>query len=161
MLSLPENTVILFGSTYPSINKFYIDTVFVVKDFEHSSKVIENNGVNYSKIYREETLEQLDSYFYQPSKSTDNRIYHSQTWWDNKGFFSFVPCKINRENNGFERLYLMLDDPLFGLSKNPTGKSFLPKCNLNPIELWHKIVEIATKQGFKLGVRFDEPNVME
>lgn len=157
MLNLPANSVILFGTTFPSLNKFYIDTVFVVKDFEHSSQVIKNNGVNYTKTYHETTLEQLDCYLSQKVKPSENRIYRSQTWWENQQFFSFVPCKTNMGNNGFERLYLNLDDDVFHLSKNPTGKSFLNECLLSPVELWQKIVEIAISQGFKLAIKFAEP----
>jgi len=160
MQDLPlKNSVILFGSTFPKLGKFYIDTVFVVKGFENSSKVIENNAANYSKIYREATLEQLTQYLKPPTITNNNKIYHSQTWWDNKDFFSFVPCKINEEDNGFERLYIELDNQKFGLSSYQSGKSFLPKCNLSPKELWLEVAEEALKQNFKLGIRFDEPKL--
>ena len=174
MLKLGQGSVILFGSTFPSLKKFYVDTVFVVNDFETSAEVKANSGANYSQIYREETLERTDIYL-KSSKNgksncmvktdkdmpNNNKIYRSQTWWDNKEFFSFVPCKINGEDNGFERLYIKLDDPLFHLSKYPSGKSYLKNCELSPRELWQEVVRRAIEQGFQLGIRFDEPSVIK
>ncbi len=154
---LKLDDLILFGTVMPSINKFYIDTVFIVKDSTESLKVQKTSGAGYSEIYKQETLEQLDSYLGPDKYENKNKIYHSKTWWDDKDYFSFVPCKLSFDNGGFERLYIKLDTKKFQLSKNPTGKSFLQKSKLSAKELWDEIVQISLHQGFKLGVRFDEP----
>ncbi len=162
MLSnLAHGSLIVFGTVYPSLNKFYIDTVFVTNTSEKSTDVNANGGNRYSPIYREETLEQLQAYLGVPYTATNNRLYHSKTWWDNKEekdkYFSFVPCKLSHDGNGFERLYLHLDDPLFNLSTYPSGKSFLKNCSLTPMQFWNEIANKAKEQKFKLGIRFDEP----
>ena len=157
LCDLSTDSLILFGSVYPSLNKFYIDTVFIVKNATTSQSVRFNGGKDYSKIYKEETLEQLSEYLKAPQVNSNNKLYHSKTWWDNKGYFSFVPCKLYDCDNGFERLFLSLDSPIFNLSSYPSGKSFLKKCSLTPNELWEKITQIAFEQNFKLGIRFSEP----
>jgi len=149
--------LILFGTVVPSLNKFYIDTVYVIKDHDTSTNVQVTGGANYSKVYKEETLEQLNQYLKKPTFTNNNRVYHSKTWWDDKEFFSFVPCKLSYDNIGFERLFLDLNNQIFQLSRNPTGKSFLGRCRLSPKDLWKEIVKISKEQGFKLGVKFDEP----
>ena len=155
---LDKHSVILFGTNNINIPKFYIDTVFVVKCSEHSSKVIENNGANYTKVYREETLEQLQEYFKPEVTPSENKIFHGQTWWDNSEFFSFVPCKTDMGENGFERMYLDWDDPLFQPSKTTQAITYFKSCdNLSQKKFWQKIVEKALEQGFKLGIRFEEP----
>ncbi|MDR0286113.1 MAG: hypothetical protein LBI03_00135 [Clostridiales bacterium] len=148
IISMCPESVILFGSNLS--NKFYIDTVFVVKSFESSSEVIGNDTQNYSQNYRETTLEQLGNYLKPSETKVTNKLFHGQTWWDNKEFFSFVPCKTDKGDKGFERFYLSHKaHPC--LSTNPTGVSYLTKC-----ELTH-VVEAALNQGFKLAVKLDEP----
>jgi hypothetical protein len=159
LCNLSPNSIILFGSVYPSLGRFYIDTVFVVKNQVTATHVHRTGGVGYSQAYKEETLEQLTEYLGVAHLVTNQKLYKSQTWWDNKEFFSFVPCKLNHNGNGFERLAIALNNPLFQLSANPTGKSFLNNCNLSPQEVWKKITEISTEQGFQLGIRFAEPMI--
>lgn len=158
MCNLTLDDLILFGTTFPSLEKFYIDTVFVVKDFNPSLNIQSTSGVGYSQVYKEETLEQLNEYLKLPNTANNNKIYKSKTWWDDKDYFSFVPCKEKLENYGFERFFISLNDPLFQLSSYPSGKSFLKRSTLNSKELWKKIVELCVKQGFKLGVKFEEPS---
>ena len=157
LTSLVLNDLILFGTVMPSLNKFYIDTVFVIKDHNLSSNVQITSGAHYSQVYKEETLEQLNEYLKTPTFTNNNRVYHSKTWWDDKDYFSFVPCKLSYDNIGFERLFIELSNQIFQLSRNPTGKSFLERCTLSSQYLWKEIVRISLKQGFKLGVKFDEP----
>jgi len=157
LCSLILDDIILFGTTVPSLGKFYIDTVFVVKDFESSSNVQATVGVRYSQVYKEETLEQLNEYLKPPTKTNNNKIYNSKTWWDDKDYFSFVPCKLSSEQYGFERLFISLNNQIFQLSSNPTGKSFLKKCDLSSRDLWKEIIKLSIEQGFKLGVKFEEP----
>lgn len=162
LCDLDPNSLILFGSTFPSIGKFYIDTVFVIKNNIPAADVYSTGATEYSQTYIETTLEQLPEYLKVPhSPSENHKLYHSQTWWDNKEYFSFVPCKLNFGDNGFERLSIDLNNPIFNLSSNPTGKSFLKDCNLTPKQLWNEIMKITQEQGFKLGVRFTEPKSFE
>lgn len=161
LCTLILNDLILFGTTVPSIKKFYIDTVFVVKDNETSSNIQANKALNYTQIYREQTLEQLNEYLKEETLKNNNKVYHSKTWWNSNTYFSFVPCKTKLEAAGFERFYLNLNNGDFQLSSNPTGISFLKRCSLSSKELWIKIVEQAMDQGFKLGIRFEEPKLNE
>jgi hypothetical protein len=156
LCELDNNSLILFGSTYPSLNAFYLDTIFVVKCHETAIDVCGNEASNYSLIYREETLKELRNEYLGPDPSQVNKLYHGLTWWENKEYFSFIPCKLNNRD-GFERLKIDLSDSWFKLSANPTGKSFLRECKGSPEEIWRKIVEIAVEQGFYLGVKFTEP----
>lgn len=157
LTNLSLDDLILFGTVVPSLNKFYIDTVFVIKDNNTSANVQATGGANYSQVYKEETLQQLNQYLKNPTFTNNNRVYHSKTWWDDKDYFSFVPCKLGYDNIGFERLFIELNNQIFQLSKNPSGISFLEKCKLSSQDLWKEIVRISLEQGFKLGVKFDEP----
>lgn len=156
LCGLDSFSLILFGSTYPSVNAFYLDTVFVVKYHETAIDVCSNGGSKYSLIYREETLEELENDYLGPDPSQVKKLYHGLSWWDNKEYFSFVPCKPD-DDSVFDRLKIDLSDTYFNLSANPTGKSFLRRCKGSPWEAWRKIVQIAFRQGFCLGVKFDEP----
>jgi len=157
LTSLILDDLILFGTVVPSLKKFYIDTVFVINDHDLSSNVQATSGAGYTQAYKEETLEQLNQYLLPPTIMNSNRIYHSKTWWNDNDYFSFVPCKLSYDNIGFERLFIELGNKTFQLSSNPTGKSFLKKCVLSSHDLWKEIVKVCLEQGFKLGVKFDEP----
>jgi hypothetical protein len=157
LTTLVLDDLILFGTVLPKLDKFYIDTVFVIKDHNPSSNVQITSGSLYSQVYKEETLEQLNEYLKTPTFTNNNKVYHSKTWWEDNDYFSFVPCKLIYDNIGFERLYIELSNQIFQLSINPTGKSFLKRCTLSSQDLWKEIVRISLEQGFKLGVKFDEP----
>lgn len=156
LCSLDSFSLILFGSTYSSLNAFYLDTVFVVKYHETAIDVCSNGGSKYSLIYKEETLEKLENNYLGPEPSQVKKLYHGLTWRENKDYFSFVPCKPD-DDSVFGRLKIDLSDTYFNLSAYPTGKSFLRKCKGTPQEVWKRIVQIAFWQGFCLGIRFDEP----
>ena len=98
MCNLSNGSLILFGTTTKI--GFLLDTVFVVKTNETAVCVSNNNAINYSNVYREETLEQLGSTYLGTNPSVVNKIYHCQTWWDCNEYFSFVPCKIASSNCG-------------------------------------------------------------
>lgn len=164
LYDLEPGSLILFGSTYPSLGIFYLDTVFVVKSHESAISVFENKAKNYTQTYVQETLEQLGNEYIgaEPSKLTlYKKLYHGQSWWDDNKFFSFVPCKISKGDAGFERLALSLNDVTLKLSKNATGKSFLPYCNLAPEEVWNYVCNKAVEQGFSFGLKFTEPEIKE
>jgi hypothetical protein len=156
LCDLDSFSLILFGSTYPSLNAFYLDTVFVVKCHETAIDVCSNGGSKYTLIYIEETLEELENDYLGSDPSQAKKLYYGLTWWENKEYFSFVPCKPD-DNTVFDRLKIDLSDTYFNFSANPTGKSFLRGCKGSPQEVWEKIVHIAFGQGFCLGVQFDEP----
>jgi hypothetical protein len=160
LYNLSEDSLILFGSTYPSLGKFYIDTVFVVKSFESAVDVCSNSAKNYTKTYKEQTLEQLNTEYLGPNPSTKKKLYHGKTWFENLNYFSYVPCKLNLEVSGFERLYINLNNPVLHLSSNATGKSFLQNCSLSPEEVWNLITLEALNQGFVLGINFTEPELV-
>jgi hypothetical protein len=160
LYNLSEDSLILFGSTYPSLGKFYIDTVFVVKSFERAVDICSNSAKNYTKTYKEQTLEQLNSEYLGPNPSTKKKLYHGKTWFENLNYFSYVPCKLNLEVSGFERLYINLNNPVLNLSSNATGKSFLQNCSLSPEEVWNLITLEALNQGFVLGINFTEANLI-
>ena len=142
--------MILFGTTKDI--GFELDTVFVVKTFESALSIFTKKGQNYSRIYHEETLEQLGETYLCPNHSNDKRLYHGQTWWDNKKYFSFVPCKV-ATGEVFQKALL----PIPPLAKQKVGHPFQHLSKIDHIELWHSIVDEVLKQGFCLGIRFAEP----
>lgn len=159
LCNLPPNSIIVFGTTYPSLNCFYVDTVFVFGENGISETAIDvhgNNGLNYSQIFIEETLQQPNTGYINQIPSPHKRLYHGQTWHQNSSFFSFVPCKTNTQA-GFERLKLDLNYPNLNLNTNPTGISYLPNCPITSQQIWQIIVDECFKQGFVLGFDFPEP----
>lgn len=152
MCNLLDNSLILFGTTKDI--GFELDTVFVVKTHESAQNVFNNNAVNYSQIYREETLEKLEEAYLGPNPSIQNRVYHSQTWWDNSDYFSFVPCKLDN-NCGFKKVVL----PIPPMAKQKIGHPYHQFDNLNQLGLWKFVVNEVLKQGFYLGIRFAEPKI--
>ncbi len=154
---LCAGSLILFGTTYPSLNIFYIDTVFVIKTHESAIDVCANVATNYTHIYKEETLEQLSQEYIDHPPSNTKKLYHSQSWWDNNKYFSFVPCKLGHNGDGFERLKINLNNRFLNLSSNPQATSYFPHCDFDPEEIWNLIVKMTLKQGFSLGIRFNEP----
>ncbi|MEI6312806.1 MAG: hypothetical protein WCP57_11150 [Bacteroidota bacterium] len=161
LYNLSEDSLILFGSTYPSLGKFYIDTIFVVKSFETAVDICSNSAQNYTNTYKEQTLEQLNSEYLGPKPSTKKRLYHGKTWYENLNYFSYVPSKLTSNKSGFERFYIDLNNPILKLSKNATGKSFLPNCHLSPEEVWNLITIEVLTQGFVLGIKFYEPDLFD
>lgn len=154
---LAADDLVLFGSVVPSLKKFYIDTVFVIHEYESSSSVQSTGGARYTKVYKEETLAQLHEYLKTPLRPNGHKVYFGKTWWDDKDYFSFVPIRLSQGDKGFERLYIRLDDSEINLSSNPTGKSFLKKCTMSSKELWQRVVQLCQEQDLKLGIRFTEP----
>ncbi len=152
MCNLDNGSLILFGTTTNS--GFLLDTVFVIKTHETANSVCNNNAANYTQIYREETLEPLSSFYLIPNPLSKNKLYHSQTWWENNEYFSFVPCK-EALTNSYNKVILNLN----WLTKQKIGHPYKHFANLNPKNIWEKIVDSVLKQGFLLGVKFDEPNL--
>lgn len=112
--NLDSQSLILFGSTFPSKNAFFLDTVFVVKSHEKAVDVFQSGAKNYTITYREETLEQLGNDYMGPVPSKTKRIYHGQKWSENPQYFSFVPCKLDPDGD-YERFKIDLNNGWFAL----------------------------------------------
>jgi hypothetical protein len=151
MRNLSNGSLILFGTT--TNDGFLLDTVFIVKTHETAVSVCGNNAINYTNVYREETLEQLGSIYLGHNPSATNKIYSGQTWWDCNEYFSFVPCQISTSNCYNKAI---LDFTL--MSKQKVGHPYKHFANKNPIDIWKYVVNSVLEQGFLLGVKFDEPN---
>jgi hypothetical protein len=150
LTNLIPDSLILFGTTKDI--GFELDTVFVVKAFESAQSVFSNKGKNYSRVYYEETLEQLGETYLGPNPSKVKRLYQGQTWWGNKDYFSFVPCKVDKAE-AFQKAIL----PIPPMAKQKVGHPHQHLNKLDHIALWHFIVYEVLKQGFCLGIRFSEP----
>jgi hypothetical protein len=158
LFNLDNGSLILFGSTYPSAGVFFIDTVFVVSGHETALNVINNKAENYSDVYINSTLKRLENEYINFNPKNKLKLYHSQTWWHNNEYFSFVPCKLTDDKCGFERLSIPLNKyPELSLSSYPSGKSYMNKCTLEPEKIWNIIYKEAIKQGFVFGIKFKEP----
>lgn len=152
MCNLLADSLILFGTTMGV--GFELDTVFVVRNHVSAQNVCLNKASNYSLVYYEETLKQLGQTYLGPNPSLHHRIYHGQTWWENKDYFSFVPCKVDN-GIGFKKVVLQI--PLMG--KQKVGHPYHHFDNINHLKLWELIVKEVFRQGFYLGIRFDEPQI--
>jgi hypothetical protein len=148
LTSLDPNSLILFGTT--TDNGFELDTVFVVKTFEEAKGLSDNYSKSYSSVYFEETLAPLGEEYFISQK----RLYHGLTWWDNKNYFSFVPCRVDN-NEGFKKALLTIPP----MAKQKVGHPYSHLNRKNNIELWDSIVNEVIKQGFCLGIRFTEPPI--
>jgi hypothetical protein len=151
MCNLSNGSLILFGTT-TNIG-FLLDTVFVIKKNESAASVSNSNAINYTNVYREETLEQLGSIYLGANPSSVNKIYHSQTWWDCDEYFSFVPCKI-ASSNCYSKAILNFS----WMAKQKVGHPFKHFANRKPIDIWNDIVDSVLKQGFSIGVKLYEPS---
>jgi hypothetical protein len=154
MCNLPNGSLILFGTT-TNIG-FLLDTVFVIKTYETANAICNNNAMNYSNVYREETLEQLGNIYLGPNPSLNNKVYQGQTWWDCNDFFSFVPCKLD-SSNSYNKVILNIPY----LSNQKVGHLYKHFENCNSIDIWNDVVICVLNQGFYLGIRFDEPTIIE
>lgn len=166
MCRLDKYSLILFG-TPDKKGYFLLDTVFVVDKYEDSAGVKANKAVNYSEIYKDETLDLLDEYLGSGnSLNPEKKLYHSLTWWDSKDFFSFVPIQVKPQENiiGFERLKIpiRLLYPIISMELTQEPRvpvKFLVYNNLSLIHrVWDEIVSYALEHEFYLGIKFDEPS---
>src|SRR5450759_417492 len=152
MCNLLADSLILFGTTKDI--GFELDTVFVVRNHESAQNVYLNNASNYTLVYHEETLEQLGQTYLGLNPSLYNKIYRGQTWRENKDYFSFVPCKVD-DGIGFKKVVLRIPP----MGKQKVGHPYQHFDNINNIQLWKFIVKEVFRQGFYLGIRFDEPQI--
>jgi len=152
LLNLTPDSMILFGTTKDA--GFELDTVFIVKSYEKAQSVSQNNGENYSLVYREETLDRLEETYLGPNPSKLKRLYQSKTWWDNRDYFSFVPCRIDT-NEGFQKALM----PIPPFAKQKVGHPYQQFDKMDHVKLWNFVVSEVLKQGFFLGIRFEEPKI--
>lgn len=165
MCRLDKYSLILFG-TPDEKGFFLLDTVFVVDKYEISENVKVNKAANYSEVYKEETLDQLDDYTGNGNDlHPEKKLYHALTWWGNKEFFSFVPSKVKPQENiiGVERLkipiHLLYPIINMDLTQEPrVPVKFLVYNNIALIhKIWNVIVDYTLTNKFYLGIRFTEP----
>jgi hypothetical protein len=149
MRNLSTSSVVLFGTT--TKQGFLLDTVFVIKSHTSAKDV---KKMDYTQVYREETLEQVGDRYSCSNLTSKNKLYEGQMWSDCKDFFSFVPCKLETSNS-HERAVLKL--PF--LSNQRVGHPYNHFRNMTPKDVWNGIVEDVLKQGFLLGLKFTEPAV--
>jgi hypothetical protein len=152
--NLSSGSLILFGSAYKDF--FALDTVFVVGS-SYSVQETLVNSMNLSSIYKAQTIDRLIQVFYTPN-NFKNKLYLSQAWESKSSYFSFVPCKPYMDNqSGFERVrisYQLIEQ----LSKNPTNTKYLGDTIENCKDIWTTIHSEVIRQGFKIGVKFQEPS---
>lgn len=150
MYNLSNNSVVLFGTT--TKQGFLLDTVFVVKSHKSAKDV---KKTDYTQVYQEETLEQLGDRYSCSNLTSKNKLYEGQTWWDCNDFFSFVPCKLE-SSNSHERAILKLPC----LSNQKVGHPYKHFSSMTSKDVWNEIVDDVLKQGFLLGVKFAEPEIV-
>lgn len=162
MQELAPQSLILFGRNIK--DGFQVDTVFVIKDFETAESVSKNDALNYTKVYREETLERLinpktgNRVYLGKKPSSKKRLYRGQTWKENKEYFSFVPCSPSKEQSlKLDRAILTEKELPYLEYKQFQGFLFNKSKNHSPEEIWKDVVNSILKQGFSLGIHLNEP----
>lgn len=158
LTKLENGSVVLFGSSFK--NGFVLDTVFVVGGYESVHDVALTNASNYSKTYRQATLEQLGDTYTRPNPASKLRLYKGLMYAENQELFSYTPCKLyNQETkNGFSRVIFPYENLRgFQFSNNPTGIKILTTDSVENHNIWRFITQEVLKQGFYLGIQIDEP----
>jgi hypothetical protein len=155
--NLGNGDIILFGSEFGTEAKvkFYLDTLFVVKDEQKS--ILDNTL--YDIIYEESTLKRIG--ISDCTKGT-MPVHTGIKFPDNNEYFSFFPCKqLTNENRSFGRP--VIDTVSLGLKKpgartGSKSKELLP--NENIADIWKNIAGYVIKQGFVLGTHADQLKVL-
>ncbi len=154
---LSAGSLILFGGICQG--DFWLDTVFVVKDWlKYKGCDCQNQemqkflGADYP-FFHAATLKPIAA-----SRDMQQRhytLYRGQTWWENPNYFSFVPCDVN--GKAFSKVRLT-SEMIQNLGKGAQTFKVLGEYeepNPTPQEVWNKIVDEVFAQGLSLGVRFD------
>ncbi len=155
---LDKGSVILFGSSFKT--GFVLDTVFVVGSFESVQEVAINKAENFSKTYREATLEQLGDAYFKPNSDSKLRLYKGLMYAENQEIFSYTPCKPYNEQTkyGFPRAQFAYENLNgFQFSNNPTGIKILATTFEKTFEIWKLITNLVLSQGYSLGIKLNEP----
>lgn len=154
MLSLPSDSIILFGSEKNKTD-FVIDTVFVVGTSE-TVKDYKTHRNNYPNILREATID-LNGGLANWHKLYKGKMYDFNNHYskENTYTFCFFPCKVDCKSTGFERP--IIDWRKFGLQK-PGAYTVLKQINYSSeTDFWNDIVKEIIKQGFSLGIKLEMP----
>jgi hypothetical protein len=156
LTNIQTGDLILFGSEFGKNGsvKFYLDTLFIVKD-----EINVNTGV-FDEIYIESTLNRL----YNINEEIIERPVHTGLKFQDVNkksnpVFSFVPCMLsNHQNIGFGRPWIdttKYNDYL----KKPGARTGVKSSEIkskDTIEcFWKQIAEEVLNQGFLLGTHFD------
>lgn len=158
MQNLSADSLILFGGV--TQGEFWLDTVFVVKAglnggvgnkfvAKHYQSLQPILNADYP-LFEKATLKPLSA-----EGDKTFTLYQGQTYWDNKDYFSFVPCDIN--GNSFAKVKLT-PKIIKGLSANYRNYTVLgepPKDGSKPQAIWQTIVNYVFSLGLSIGVRFD------
>lgn len=154
MLSLPQESIILFGS---EINKsdFTIDTVFVVSDSETVSEY-KLHTENYPSILRKMTID-LNGGLSDWHKLYKGKMYNlSKQYAENiKSTFCFFPCKVDCGDIGFARP--IINWRKFNLQKPGAGTVLYTVNFTSDFTFWNALVTELLAQGFSLGIRLELP----
>ena len=154
--NLQIGDIVLFGSEFGSkgTTKFYLDTLFVIKD------KISTDFSNFNEIYIESTLKRLDISGICPKvKSVHRGLKFQHIKKNSNSIFSFVPCKLSNKNNiSFGRP--IIDTSKYGdYLRKPGAKTGIKSSTIESNEtienLWNKIAKEVLSQGFYLGTHFD------
>ena len=163
-LQLTPGSIILFGTNYLKPKKstpcFVLDTVFIVKERIPYSVKNWKSGLDFKQgdILYDITLSKIQKGNY--------NLYTGENYSNNKKHFSFVPVKKYDQNSkkGFERAKFYLDakkgkNYLKDIQSVRLGFAYfkrnesIKQCQ----KFWDLLVANIRKQGFELGVRFDNP----
>ncbi len=154
---LSAGSLILFGGIYRG--DFWLDTVFVVKDWLkykgcdcQNQKIQDFLGTDYP-FFNAATLKPI-------AASSDMQelrytLYRGQNWQENSNYFSFVPCDVNERSFAKVRLTPEIVPNLSKGAQTYTVLGEYEEPNPTPQEVWNKIVDEVFARGLSLGVRFD------
>jgi len=156
--NIQNNDIILFGSEFGSKDneKFYLDTLFVVK--QSLSSIIDKTL--YDDIYIESTLTRIGI----NSCSKGNLPIHTaQNFSNNNSIFSFFPATIDKNSESFGKRPHFDADFMekLGLQK-PGARTGCKSRKLteseNIIDIWKTISNKVIEQGFVLGTYANKLN---
>lgn len=154
---LSAGSLILFGGICRG--DFWLDTVFVVKDWmkykdcDCQNKEMQNFlGADYP-FFHAATLKPI-------AASSDMQelrytLYRGQNWQENPNYFSFVPCDVNERAFAKVRLTPEIVPNLSKCARTYTVLGEYEESSSAPQKVWNKIVDEVFAQGLSLGVRFD------
>jgi hypothetical protein len=155
LLNLEKGSLILFGSSYSY--GFVLDTVFVVGSCETKKSVYENDAKNYTEIYRNATLQHIG--YLNNNEPNNKSIYSGVTYSENKEIFSYAPCKSMSKDNevGFPRVTFDFNELGLDFCSNYSCVKYLSKDRSQTYNIWKKITDKVIKDGYSLGLNFEEP----
>ena len=162
--TLGANSIIIMGSERNEDKKFLVDTIFVIKK-RFSQKEMNKNYKELpsllvkSNLYMDKSHDLLFN-----KKNSDFGFYKGKSYKDND-IFSFVPAKVfNKNDIGHERLEIDTYDKFYNFQRAGAGsvnKCVMKSSSIGDIDAyWMSLVEEAFNQGFVLGVRIPEPNIL-